>query len=94
MTQGTIRRIRSAQEPQHRQYTTPQVKPLSQDGILKTRDANRSIRVRKEKEMPTKDRKLAKQTNKVYGYAPTQRSEDSIQRAIANEREAGEQGDN
>jgi hypothetical protein len=93
MTQDTIRRIRSAQEPQRRQYTKRQVKPLSQDGILKTRDANRSIRVRKEKEMATKERKLAKQFEKVYGYAPTQRSEDSIQRAIANERESREQGE-
>lgn len=93
MTQDTIRRIRSAQEPHRRQYTKRQVKPLSQDGILKPRDANRSIRARKEKDAATEERKLAKQFEKIYGYKPTQRSEESIQRAIANEREARVRGE-
>jgi hypothetical protein len=39
MTQEAIRRIRTAQEPQRRNYTKRQVKPLSSNGILKTRDA-------------------------------------------------------
>jgi hypothetical protein len=85
MTEDTIRRIRAAQ--------MPQVKPLSQTGILTTRDAIRSITTRKEEEAAKEERKLAKQFKKVYGYEPTERSEESIQRAIANEiaaRQAGE----
>jgi hypothetical protein len=93
MTQDTIQRIRAAQAPQRRQYTMRQVKPLSQSGILKPRDANRSIRIRKEKDAAAEERKLVKQFEKVYGYKPTQRSEESIQRAIANEIEARERGE-
>ena len=93
MTQDTIRQIKSAQEPQRRQYTKWQVKPLSQAGILKPRDANGSIRARKEKDAATEERKLAKQFEKIYGYKPTQRSEESIQQVIANEREAREKGE-
>jgi hypothetical protein len=59
---------------------------------LTTRDTNRSIVARKEEEM-AEERKLAKQFKKVYGYEPTQRSEDSIQRAIVREREAREAGE-
>ena len=91
MTQDTIRRIRSVQEPVRRQYTKRQVKPLSQDGILKPRDANRSIRARKEKEMAAEERKLAKQFEKTYGLKPTQRPAEDIQRAIENEMQAKQQ---
>ena len=90
MTRDTIQRIRVAQAPVRRKYTKRQVKPLSQTGILTTRDANRSIKTRKEEELAKEERKLAKQFKKIYGYEPTQRSEESIQRAIANE-EAGRQ---
>lgn len=93
MTQDAIRRIRCAQEPQRRNYTKRQVKPLSQDGILQTRDANRSIKVRKEKEVEKEERRLAKQFKKAHGYSPTKRSEESIQRAIENERVAREAGE-
>jgi hypothetical protein len=90
MTRDTIQRIRVAQAPVRRKYTKRQVKPLGQTGILTTRDANRSIKTRKEEELAKEERKLAKQFKKIYGYEPTQRSEESIQRAIANE-EAGRQ---
>jgi hypothetical protein len=93
MTQDTIRRIRAAQVPVKRKYTKRQVKLLSATGILTTRDANRSIVARKEEEMAKEERKLAKQFKKMYGYEPTQRSEDSIQRAIIREREAREAGE-
>jgi hypothetical protein len=88
MTQDTIRRIRAAQAPVSRKYTKRQVKLLSQTGILTTRDANRSIVAREKEEMAKEERKLAKQFKKVYGYEPTERSEESIQQAIANERAA------
>ena len=93
MTQDTIRRMRAAQAPVRRKYTKRQLKPLSQTGILTTRDANRSIVARKEEEMAKEERKLARQFKKVRGYEPAQRSEDSIQRAIVREREARETGE-
>jgi hypothetical protein len=93
MTRDSIRRIQEAQQPTRRKQTKRQVKLLSQTGILTTRDANRSIVVRKEAELAKEERKLARQFKKVYGYAPTQRSEESIQRAIANEIAGREAGD-
>ncbi|KAJ6110213.1 transposase [Penicillium sp. IBT 16267x] len=93
MTRDTIQRIKAAQVPVRRKYTKRQIKPLSQTGVLSTRDANRSIKVRKEEEAAKQERKLARQFKKVYGYEPTQRSEESIQRAIANEEAARLAGD-
>jgi hypothetical protein len=93
MTQEAIYRIRAAQEPQRRNYTKRQVKPLSSNGFLKTRDAIRSINDRKRKDMLKQKNKLAKQFEKVYGFQPTPRSEDRIRQANENEirsREAGE----
>ena len=93
MTQQVMCRIRTAQAPQHRNPTKRQVKPLSSNGVIKTRDAIRSIKVRKEKDAAAEERKLAKQFEKVYGYKPTKRPEEQIQQAIENEiraREAGE----
>jgi hypothetical protein len=93
MTQEAICRIRTAQAPQHRNYTKRQVKPLGSNGILKTRDAIRSIKVRKEKDNQREQKKLAKQFEKVYGFAPTQRSEERIQQAAENERLSREAGE-
>lgn len=94
MTQESIRRIREAQLPVRRKYTKRQVEPFSQTNILSTRDANRSITVRKAEEKAKQGRKLAKQFEKVDGYAPPQRSEGSFQRAMQAEREGREAGDN
>ncbi|KAJ5102872.1 transcriptional regulator family: Centromere protein B DNA-binding region [Penicillium argentinense] len=92
MTQESIRRIREAQMPVRRKYTKRQIKPLSQTGILSTRDANRSIAVRKAEDK-AEERKLVRQFKKVYGYAPAQRSEESIQRSMQAEREGREAGE-
>ena len=43
--------------------------------------------------MAKEERKLARQFKKVDGYDPTQTSEDSIQRAIVRESEAGDAGE-
>ena len=67
MANDTITQIRTAQEPVRRPYTKRQVKPLSQDGILKIRDTNRSITARKAKEATIEEKRLAKQWEKVYG---------------------------
>lgn len=93
MTQQAMCRIRTAQAPQHRNPTKRQVKPLSSNWVIKTRDAIQSIKVRKAKDAAAEERKLAKQFEKVYGYKPTKRPEEQIQQAIKNEiraREAGE----
>ncbi|KAJ5483813.1 transposase [Penicillium diatomitis] len=84
MTQDSIQRIRECQQPTRRQYTKRQVKPLSQTGILTTRDANRSIEARKKEDSAKQERKIVKLYKKVHGCEPPQRSEESIQRAIAN----------
>ena len=73
MANDTIVRIRAVQEPLQRQITKRQVKPLSQTGVLKPCDANRSIKVRKEKETATKEKRLAKQWKKIYGEDPPRR---------------------
>jgi hypothetical protein len=93
MTQDSVRRIRAAQDPQHRVYTRRQVKPLSQDGILRPRDANRSIQQRKEKENATDKRRIDREAERMYGFKPSQRSNESIQRGIANRNEALERGE-
>ena len=93
MTRDTIQRMRATQTPVRRKYTKRQVKLLSQTGILTTRDANRSIKTRKEEDLAKEERKLARQFKKVYGYEPTQRSEESIQRAIASEEAARQAGE-
>jgi hypothetical protein len=91
MANDTIRRIRTAQAPLQRPRSKRQVKPLSQTGILSTRDANRSIKARKAKEAAADQRRLQKQYKKVHGVdlpqPHTQDSEVSIEAArVAQER--------
>ena len=43
--------------------------------------------------MAKEERKLARQFKKVYGYEPTQRSEESIQRVITNKEAAKQVGE-
>ena len=89
MANETINRIRAAQAPLQRQHTKRHVKPLSQDGILKVRDANRSIAARKAKEAAAEERRLQRQWKKVYGKkplpTPTQESDISMEAARAAE---------
>ncbi|OKP10778.1 hypothetical protein PENSUB_3795, partial [Penicillium subrubescens] len=54
------------------------VKPQSQDSILRPRDANRSIKERKEK---------------AYGFKPSQLSDETIQRAKDSAKEAKDKGE-
>ncbi|KAF7183831.1 hypothetical protein CNMCM7691_004253 [Aspergillus felis] len=89
----TIRRIRAAQAPLRRQNTKRQVKPLSQDGILKLRDANRSITSRKAKDAATQERRLQKQWEKVYGYPPPLASTQENEVSNASAEAAGDNGD-
>jgi hypothetical protein len=71
MTQDTIRRIRAAQVPVNRKYTKRQVKLLSSTGILTTRDANRSIAIRKEEELAKEERKLRSWLSSSKRYMAT-----------------------
>ncbi|KAJ5378278.1 transcriptional regulator family: Centromere protein B DNA-binding region [Penicillium cataractarum] len=93
MTQDSIRRIRAAQAPQRRVYTKRQVKTLSQDGILRPRDANRSIKERKEKENAAEKRRIDKAAEKAYGFKPSQLSDETIQRAKDSAKEAKDNGE-
>lgn len=93
MTQESIRKIRAAQQPQRRNYTKHQVKPLSQNGIIKVHDAIRSISDRKAKDRVVEEKKLAKQYKKVYGVEPQQRSQKRINQGKENERHAIEAGE-
>jgi hypothetical protein len=70
MFKEIINQIRAAQAPLRRQYTKRQVKPLSQNGILKLRDANRSIASRKAKDAATEERRLQRLWEKVHGKPP------------------------
>jgi hypothetical protein len=70
MFKETINQIRAAQAPLWRQYTKRQVKPLSQNGILKLRDVNRSIASRKAKDAATEERCLQRLWEKVHGKPP------------------------
>jgi hypothetical protein len=86
MTQDSLRRVRSAQDPQRRVYTRWQVKPLSHDDILLPRDANRSIQQRKERENAPDKRSIFREAERVYDFKPSQRSNESIQRLIGTKR--------
>jgi hypothetical protein len=93
MAEDTIQRIRAYQERLRRNYTKRQVKPLSQTGVLKPRDANRSIITRRAKEAAAAEKRLRKQWKEVYGEellpTPTKQSDLSIER----ERAARKRGD-
>ena len=93
MANDTITQIRVAQAPLHRPKTKRQVKPLSQTGILKPRDANRSIAVRKAKETAAEERRLAKQWEKVYGRKPLPRDLQPSEASIEAARVAQENGE-
>jgi predicted nucleic acid-binding Zn ribbon protein len=70
MANETISQIRAAQAPLQRQPTKRHVKLLSQDGILKVRDADRSIAARKAKEAVAEEKRLQRQWKKVHGKKP------------------------
>jgi hypothetical protein len=70
MANDTIKQIRAAQEPLQRPKNKRQVKPLSQTGILKPCDANRSIATRKAKEAAVEERRFARDYKKLYGRKP------------------------
>ncbi|OKO95191.1 hypothetical protein PENSUB_11270 [Penicillium subrubescens] len=93
MTQDSLWRVRAAQDPQRRVYTKRQVKPLSQDGILRARDANRSIKKRKEKENAAEKRRIDKAAEKAYGFKPSQLSDETIQSAKDSAKEAKDNGE-
>jgi hypothetical protein len=93
MAEATVSRIRAALEPLRRPITKRQVKPLSQTGILSVRDANRSIKTRKEKEAAAEERKLAKQYKQATGLDMPQRPQEDIDRSVESARLAQERGD-
>jgi hypothetical protein len=70
MANEILSQIRAAQAPLQHQPTKQHVKLLSQDGILKVHDANRSIAARKAKEAVAEEKGLQRQWKKVHGKKP------------------------
>lgn len=93
MANDTIAQIRCVQKPLRRPITKRQVKPLSQTGVLKPRDANRSIEVRKEKEAAVEERRLAREYKRATGITLPPPPNRSNQASIEAARVAHENGD-
>jgi hypothetical protein len=61
MMSDTVGQIREIQVPRRRQITKREIPKLSGSGILGTKDANRSIKVSREKETIQEKKRLDKQ---------------------------------
>ncbi|KAJ5379244.1 transcriptional regulator family: Centromere protein B DNA-binding region [Penicillium cosmopolitanum] len=77
LTKDIVRRISAARRPLQRQFHKRQVKPLSGSNILSVRDANYSIKARKEKEAT----KVAKQAAKRIGHKLNQPTATEVSQA-------------
>ena len=74
MMSDTVSKMRQIQAPRRRQITKRQIPSLGDSGILSTKDANRSIETRREKDAKKKKKRLDKQWRKLYGQSPPQPS--------------------
>lgn len=72
MMSDTVRKMRQMQAPRRRQITKRQIPRLGDSGILSTKDANRSIEARREKDAEKEKKRLDKQWRKLYGQPPPQ----------------------
>ena len=72
MMSDTVRKMRQMQAPQRRQITKRQIPRLRDSGILSTKDANRSIEARREKDAEKEKKRLDKQWRKLYDQPPPQ----------------------
>ena len=70
MMSDTVSRMREIQAPRRRQKTKREIPRLGDSGILSTKDANRSMKERREKEAFQEKKKLDKQWIKAYGQPP------------------------
>lgn len=66
----TVSRMRQMQAPRRRQITKREIPKIGDSGILSTKDANRSMKVRREKEAIQEKKRLDKQWTKLYGQPP------------------------
>ena len=69
-TSLTIAKMAKIQAPRKKQTTRRHIMGLSNDGITRVRDANRSIAERKAKEAEKEERRMAKEFEKRYGVRP------------------------
>jgi hypothetical protein len=70
MMSDTISRMREVQAPRKRQITKREIPKIGDSGILSTKDANRSMKTRREKEAIQEKKRFEKQWTKLYGQAP------------------------
>ena len=70
MMSDTVGRIKEVQAPRRRRITKREILRIGDSGILSTKDANRSMKVRREKEAIQEKKKLDKQWTKLYGKPP------------------------
>jgi hypothetical protein len=70
MMSDTISRMREIQAPRKRQITKREIPKIGDSGILSTKDANRSMKIRREKEAIQEKKRLDKQWTKLYGRPP------------------------
>jgi hypothetical protein len=70
MMSDTISRMREIQAPRKRQITKREIPKIGDSGILSTKDANRSMKIRREKEAIQEKKRLEKQWTKLYGRPP------------------------
>ena len=70
MMSDTVGRIKEVQAPRRRRITKREILRIGDSGILSTKDANRSMKVRREKEAIQEKKKLNKQWTKLYGKPP------------------------
>jgi hypothetical protein len=70
MMSDTISRMREIQAPRKRQITKREIPKIGDSGILSTKDANRSMKTRREKEAIQEKKRLDKQWTKLYGQPP------------------------
>ncbi|KAI3222258.1 transcriptional regulator family: Centromere protein B, DNA-binding region [Penicillium roqueforti] len=70
MMSDTVSRMREIQAPRKRKITRREVPKIGDSGILSTKDANRSLKTRREKEAIQEKKRLDKQWTKLYSQPP------------------------
>ncbi|KAJ5272965.1 hypothetical protein N7478_008090 [Penicillium angulare] len=73
---STIAKIAQIQAPRAKKSTKRRLLNLKDDGILRVKDANRSIAERRAKEDEKEDRRVAKDFKKRFGFEPSRPSTD------------------
>ena len=76
-TNSTITKMAKIYAPREKKITRRRIMGLSNDGITRVKDANRSIAERKTKEAEKYEKRMAKEFEKLYGFKPRKMAESS-----------------